>query len=95
MAEETKFNIKIGVVAVLSFFCALIVFFAGAIYNHQGRITTLETHKVYTAEWMVEMKSIMTAVRNDQVRREQTEILNQERLEAHIKGDAFRKEHKR
>ena len=93
MAEETKITVKVGLIAAAT--ASLVVFILGMLFAHQGDISILKVEKAHMVSRIEEIHTLSVEIRNDQRRREEKEILNQERLETHIKGDNFRKSNRK
>jgi hypothetical protein len=58
MAEETKFTLKIGLVA--SFVSALLIFVLSALWAHQTDITTLRTNQTHVLETLNKLDTVPT-----------------------------------
>jgi cell division protein FtsB len=53
MAEETKFTLKIGIIA--SFVAALVVFMLSCLWDHNGKISTLQANQTVVIKNMDKM----------------------------------------
>lgn len=67
MAEETKFTLKIGLIA--SLVAGIIAFFGTTLFNHHGRLTALEINYGHTTATLQRMEKTLDDIRADQMRR--------------------------
>lgn len=67
MAEETRFTLKIGLIA--SLIAGVIAFFGSTLFSHHGRLTTLEVNYGHTISTLQRMEKTLDDIRSDQMRR--------------------------
>jgi hypothetical protein len=60
MAEETKFTLKIGVIA--SFIAALVVFMLSCLWQHNGDISRLQTNQTMVMKNMEKMDAAVDQI---------------------------------